>query len=285
MNIQSLSIVVPTGECWNHCPFCVSRMHSEEYGESVFDANFLEAPEGYLNRMQFVRDEGCNSMIITGTAEPQQNMQFINSLLRWNSRLRTPFYNITLQTTGSGLKKESLAIMAKLGLTTLSLSISSFNAERNAEIIGMPHKVKTDFYQVLKWAKELNLVTRASVNLTDEFTAHMPEDYFAWAARNGFDQLTFRRIYAEGMSEEYEWVSEHSFPVVKLNEIDQYIRQNGTPILRLPYGLMKYSVNGISTVLDDDCMSKQSIDDLKYAILRPNGHLYSRWDDPGSLIF
>ena len=285
MNIQSLSVVVPTGECWNHCPFCVSRMHCEDYGASVFDANFLEAPEGYLNRMQFVRDEGCNSMIITGTAEPQQNMQFINSLLRWNSKLRTPFYNITLQTTGSGLKKGSLAIMAKLGLTTLSLSISSFNAERNAEIIGMPHKVKIDYYQLLKWAKELNLVTRASVNLTDEFTAYMPEDYFAWAARNGFDQLTFRRIYAEGMSEEYEWVAEHSFPGVKLDEIAQYIRQNGTPILRLPYGLTKYSVNGISTVLDDDCMSKQSIDDLKYAILRPNGHLYSRWDDPGSLIF
>ena len=56
---------------------------------------------------------------------------------------------------------------------------------------------------------------------------------------------------------------------------------------------MKYSLeeikraasNGISTVIDDNCMSKDNIDDLKYAILRPNGHLDSRWDDPGSLIF
>ena len=30
---------------------------------------------------------------------------------------------------------------------------------------------------------------------------------------------------------------------------------------------------------------KDTIDEMKYAILRPNGHLYSRWDDKGSLIF
>ena len=286
MNIQSLSVVVPTGECWNHCPFCVSRMHNEDYGNSIFPINgFYEPQECYLNRMQFVRDEGCNSMIITGTAEPQQNMRFINSLLEWNRMLRTPFYNIALQTTGSGIKKGHLARMATLGLTTLSLSISSFDADRNAMIIGMPEKVRRSYYEVLSLAKELNLVTRASVNLTDEFKDLPPEFYFDWAKLNGFDQITFRKIYAEGLSEEYEWVAEHSFPDEMLERIAYYIRSNGTPILRLPYGLTKYSVHGISTVLDDDCMSKDSVDDLKYAILRPNGHLYSRWDDPGSLIF
>ena len=63
------------------------------------------------------------------------------------------------------------------------------------------------------------------------------------------------------------------------------MRENGTPIARLPYGFIQYSVNGISTVIDDNCMSKDNIDEMKYAILRPNGHLYSRWDDKGSLIF
>ena len=51
------------------------------------------------------------------------------------------------------------------------------------------------------------------------------------------------------------------------------------------YGFIQYSVKGISTVIDDNCMSKDNIDEIKYAILRPNGHLYSRWDDTGSLIF
>ena len=68
MNIQSLSIVVPTEKCWNHCQFCVSYMHHEEYGKSIVSADNI--PQSYLDRMEFVRDEGCNSMIITGTAEP-----------------------------------------------------------------------------------------------------------------------------------------------------------------------------------------------------------------------
>ena len=44
---------------------------------------------------------------------------------------------------------------------------------------------------------------------------------------------------------------------------------------------------GISTVLDDDCMSKNNTNDgvIRYLILREDGKLYSQWDDKGSLIF
>ena len=70
-----------------------------------------------------------------------------------------------------------------------------------------------------------------------------------------------------------------------VQEGELYVKEKGIPIARLPYGFIQYSVNGISTVIDDNCMSKDTIDEMKYAILRPNGHLYSRWDDKGSLIF
>ena len=276
--------------CWNNCPFCVSRMHSEEYGKSIIQPNH-EIPQSYLDRMQFVRDEGCNSMIITGTAEPQQNMGFIADLLRANRKLRTPFYNITLQTTGSNLEDYDLAGLAGLGLTTISLSISSPDPQRNAEIIGMPKKTIRNYRYIACAAKEAGLVTRASVNLSEEFDKWFPTNFwhpirfFHWALSNHFDQITFRALYADGDSDQAKWIAAHPFPEEKLEEIRYYIQTEGTPIMRLPYGLMKYSVHGVSTVLDDDCMSKDQIDDLKYAILRPNGHLYSRWDDTGSLIF
>ena len=291
MNIQSLSIVVPNGYCWNSCPFCVSRMHHEEYGQSIFDRPYFkntrvfDLPVPYLDRIRFVRDEGCNSMIITGDAEPQQNIPFIISLLIANRSLRKPFYNITLQTTGSGLTRDDIKKMAALGLTTVALSISSFDADRNAVIIGMPEKKKCSFYDIIRCAKEFNLVVRASVNLTDEFAEYRPERYFEWAQINGVDQLTFRKLYASGDSPQAKWIAEHLLPEERLEMIDFYIRTEGNPIMHLPYGLMKYSVHGVSTVLDDDCMSKDNSEDLKYLILRPNGHLYSRWDDPGSLLF
>lgn len=285
MNIQSLSIVVPAERCWNKCPFCVSRMHCEDYGEMILD-NREPIPQEYLDRMQFVRDEGCNSMVITGDTEPQQNLQFIYKLLMANrENLRTPFYNISLQTTGSGLNQIDIQKLAGHGLTTVALSISSFNAERNVEIIGMPEKAKRSFYDVKRWAKTCNLVTRASVNLTSEFNGLDAEDYFTWALMHDFDQITFRKIYSDGDNDQAAWIREHTFDPANYEKIERYVQQNGTPIARLPFGFIKYSVHGISTVIDGNCMAKDNIDEMKYAILRPNGHLYSRWDDTGSLIF
>ena len=54
---------------------------------------------------------------------------------------------------------------------------------------------------------------------------------------------------------------------------------------RLPFGALRYSVDGISTVVDDDCMNQEVKDTLKYLILRPDCKLYTKWDDAGSLLF
>ena len=142
MNIQSLSIVVPTGKCWNHCAFCVSHMHHEDYGTCILH-NGQPIPRSYLDRIEFVRDEGCNSMILTGTAEPQQNLEFIFKLLDCNKNLRKPFYNITIQTTGSNLHFEDIRDLAKAGVTTLALSISFVVDSYNWHIIGTPEKART----------------------------------------------------------------------------------------------------------------------------------------------
>lgn len=284
MNIQSLSIVVPTGECWNHCKFCVSRMHKEEYGADLNYENGIPRP--YLNRMEYVRDEGCNTMIITGTAEPQQNLPFVYSLLQANQKLRKPFYNIAIQTTGTALTKEKISLLAQNGITTLALSVSSFDDDRNWEIISAPIKVRTlGLEELINEAKVNHLNVRMCINLTSEFNSYDPEAMFHYAQSLEIDQLTFRKIYADGNGQEAEWVKNHEYPDIKFNEIRDYIRKNGFPITKLPYGFIQYSVNGISTVIDDNCMAKDNVNEMKYAILRPNGKLYSRWDDTGSLIF
>lgn len=284
MNIQSLSIVVPTGECWNHCKFCVSRQHCEKYGEDIVSAQNI--PQSYLNRISFVRDEGCNSMILTGTAEPQQNLPFIYALLDKNWQLRKPFYNISLQTTGTNLNPEEIKNLAIAGITTLALSISSLNDERNWDIIGAPEKVRTmELIDLITCAKENGMNVRACLNLTDEFKEQKPGMLFIWAKENNIDQVTFRKIYKSGDNVESKWIEEHEFEDRKFSTIKDYVKLNGRPITRLPYGYIQFSVHGISTVIDDNCMAKENIEEMKYAILRPNGHLYSRWDDTGSLIF
>ena len=284
MNIQSLSIVVPTGECWNHCKFCVSRQHCEDYGKNIVSAQNI--PQSYLNRIAFVRDEGCNSMILTGTAEPQQNLPFIYALLDKNWQLRKPFYNISLQTTGTNLNPEEIKNLAIAGITTLALSISSLNDEHNWDIIGAPEKVRTmELIDLIACAKENGMNVRACFNLTSEFNKIKPCPLLLWAKDHKVDQVTFRKIYRDGNTDEAQWVAEHEFPNKNFNSYKDYIQIEGKPISKLPYNFIQYSVFGMSIVIDDNCMAKENIEEMKYAILRPNGHLYSRWDDTGSLIF
>ena len=287
MNIQSLSIVVPTGYCWNHCPYCVSRTHCEDYGDYSKKLSNDIITSGYINRIRFVRDQGCNTMMLTGTAEPQQNMPFIKNLLITNRSLKQPFYNVELQTTGSGMTEKMIEELAELGVTTLALSISSFDPDRNVEIIHMPENKKVDYYNLIWWAHDNNMNVRACLNLTDEFNRYEAAQYFKWARGQGIEQLTFRQMYYHYMDpcEERMWIQAHSIDFKRIGQIKDFIQKYGTEVAILPYGFKQYDVQGISVVVDDDCMSKGNIANFKYAILRPNGHLYSQWDLKGSLIF
>jgi len=70
-------------------------------------------------------------------------------------------------------------------------------------------------------------------------------------------------------------------------DLTQYILKHGHALDILPYGATRYSIHGMSTVIDQDCMAsgnggKQT---LRYLILQPDCHLRTRWDDEGSLLF
>ena len=79
MNIQSLSIVVPNRRCINNCAFCVSKMHCGEFPNQMDDNGaFYDLYErDYMRRLEFARDNGCNTVMLTGNSEPQQNRQFL----------------------------------------------------------------------------------------------------------------------------------------------------------------------------------------------------------------
>ena len=71
-----------------------------------------------------------------------------------------------------------------------------------------------------------------------------------------------------------------------MEQIKNYIKSH-IPLYRLSFGAICYSVDGLSVVIDDDCMSKNNTvsETVKYVILRPNAKIYTRWDDPASILF
>jgi hypothetical protein len=244
----------------------------------------------YIKRLEFARDNGCNTMMITGDCEPQQNRSFLQRLGTMNNNLPKPFRWIEIQTTGVLIDEPYLRFLRDhVGISTISVSLSSFDDAINASYNGTPKKHMVNLVELCKRIKKYDFNLRLSVNLTDEFDryAKNPKEFFRICKETyGADQVTLRVLYESGENvEQAKWVKEHAAKKETFYSLSRHVEFVGRQLEVLEFGRMKYSLNGISVVIDDDCMSGVAKLELKYVILRPNCKLYSKWDDVGSLIF
>ena len=289
MKIQSLSIAVPAG-CGNRCSFGVCYMHRNKYinqiEENSHSYNIYE--KDYINRMAYARDNGCNSVMLTGDGEPLLNRDFLKFFSNCNRLLAQPFRQIELQTSGQTLDDVSLHFLRNtVGVSVISLSVSALDSASN-RFYNRPinDKYDVDIFRLTRQIKQHDFTLRLSLNLTNWFTIQSVERIFEVARESGANQLLFRVLYEDGGdSPEEKWVRENACSVDKINEIRNYITSNGRALNKLPFGAVKYSVSGISCVLDEDCMHREVTEDLKYLVLQPDCKLYSHWSDLGSLIF
>lgn len=298
MNIQSLSVVVPTkNKCINKCKFCVSRTHTNPYYDKIspvvksFSNNldFVDTIEyrDYFNRLQFARDNGCNVIVLTGTGEPIQNPEFIDFFSKVNSTLTTPFKSIEMQTTGVLLDEEVIAHLRQIGVTTISFSISNiFDNDRNLELIGCHETLKFDVFETIKLVKKYDFNLRLSLNLVNDYDKYSVEDVIKKCEELGADQVTFRKLYKSKLNNEIDkWIGDNASKSF-YNNLVKYVKNNGEILGVLPFGPSIYNINEISMVIDDDCMSEKiDTNTYKYLILRENAKLYSRWETKSSLIF
>ena len=298
MEIQSLSIVVPTKGCVCKCKTCVSRIHctEEKYQnniEEVVDEKTWHFKEEYRKRLEFARDNGCNTMVLTGApGEPLQNLEFLKKLTSWNYSLRKPFYWIELQTTGVLLTPETLNELKVMGISTISLSVFDvFNSVNNMDVIGVPKKLQFDLDALCHQIKEHGFNLRICLNLMkwyDDTLANgmMFHSIFDRLTELGADQVTFRKLYTTDVECTInEYIKANALKEETFKHFNDMIKALGTPLEILPFGARKYSYRGISSVVDDDCMSERIDSVLRYLILRENCRLYTKWADTGSLVF
>lgn len=277
MNIQSLSICAPQQECVNNCKFCCSKASCAEYP-------LQKDTSAFFKRLQFARDNGCNVVILTGECEPLQNDLYRDfwekNFQMNNARLQSPFKWVEIQTTGVDLNLEQCR---ELGVTTVSLSmVDPFDADRNFNTQGTPKAKRFDISERCREIKEAGFNLRISLNMTDALIG-VPsfEDILVQCELMGAYALTVRELFTD--EGRLEWCAKHKIDV---SPFIQYIRKHGRPLEKLPDYKIRYSINGLSVVVDDDCMSQKADQDtLRYLILRPDGRLYTKWDDKASLLF
>jgi MoaA/NifB/PqqE/SkfB family radical SAM enzyme len=304
MEAKNISISVPAG-CPNKCPFCVAEQHDNTYENKIGcrkpeegedSRDFERAGYEYQRRLDFATKQGVASALITGTGEPLMNMDFIVNFAKMNKSLHKPFDWIELQTSGVKLSDTYDKFYGttyleflrdSVGVSTIALSVCDiFSSRNNAKIMGISEKSYYNLDELCHAIKDAGMNLRLSLNMTDIYNNVQVEEIFKMAECLGADQLTFRKMFHSGDGgKEDTWIKDHLYS--KWDELTNYIEEVGTPLHRLSFGPMKYSVNGISTVADWDCMSTTGNETatIRSLILRPNCKLYTHWGDKGSLIF
>lgn len=298
MEIQSLSVVVPNKKCMNDCQFCVSKMHCDNYKNQMDDnLPFFDLyMNDYLKRLEFARHNGCNTVMITGNSEPQQNRKFLTYFGMFMRMMRDPFQWIEMQTTGAGIDQNYLRFLRNhVGVNLISLSVSSLNVAENAGIIRCPEFKVPVLNELASEIKRYDFALRFSLNLTSAFDrdAENPGRLFE-DLKECFcaDQVTLRVLYSSGNGTPQDrWIAENAASEKTVRALENYVLSHGRLLRTLPYGARKYSLHGMSVVIDTDCMAKDTAkrelerENYKYLILQPDCKLYSQWDDPASLIF
>ncbi len=267
-NAQSLSICVPGKQCVNRCAFCVSCMHSDTYRNQMdenlpfYDLYF----EDYVKRMIFAKENDANIMMITGNIEPLQNRHFLQTLSIINKYVLpqkgcSGFNWIEIQTSAVGFDRP----YARFLRNTVGVSVFSFSLVK-----------EYDF--TLRLSLNINTAMLESVDGYND--TKKIESIFAKALELGADQLTFRKLYTTGENEQSEWIMQNTVPDSFFDTLNRYIVKHGKFIGRLPYGYSQYSVNGISVVVDEDCMNEEKVNKevSKYFVLRPDCKLYDGWN-------
>ena len=138
MNIQSLSVCVPAKACINDCKFCCSKMHTADYEDYYNDMkHYPSYRDDICKRLRYARENGCNTCMLTGNNEPQQNVGFLKLFGEINNSLPNPFLNIEMQTSGAFIDADFLDFLKySVGLTTVAISVACLDDDdANKEII------------------------------------------------------------------------------------------------------------------------------------------------------
>jgi len=297
MGIQNLSIVVPTKGCVCKCKTCVSRIHGSQNDypnniELAVDEKTWHYKEDYRKRLEFARDNGCNTLILTGApGEPLQNIEFLKKLSEWNYSLRKPFYCQELQTTGVLLTSENLKILRDIGVSTITLSnFNIFDDEDNFDVMQAGPALKYDVKMLCHQIKEMGFNLRIALNLTKAYETisvrEMINRIFDKLVEYNVDQVTLRQLYmTDQMSPINDYIRANGLSYDTFKKFYDLINANGNQLEVLPFGAIKFSYRNISTVLDDDCMARNHNESIRYLILRENCKLYTKWNFKSSIIF
>lgn len=282
MKAQNLTISVPASECDKNCPYCISMITWQPPNDIVrMSANLFV--------VQRVADQaGVTNVLITSKREP-----FMNIRETLNFAFQFKHHWLEIQTNGIYLNAhtENRSEDIVRDLFARNVNVIAFSIDDLDAI--------DEYASTFELLKEYGIITRVCINLTrkimkdhgfygimDRITKYKDKQDIPFVR-----QLLFRNInYPSTASKDLkavQWIDENvdlaDYAMIK----EQALRANMKERRFIPHtGVIIYSYRKVAICFSDYCIQeKNRTDDIRSLIFHSDGHLYTSWDDPASILF
>lgn len=291
MKAQTLSICLPGTACDKKCPYCVSKMTWAPKEDSRSWLLNLPKVVHFANMAQ------VTDVIITGKGEPTINDHLYDAATAFRD------WPVVLQTNG----KHWAANPEKMNTCMVGPS-----ALINIVQVSIDDPKQMHDYTPLWWGIEKcpPMTARITVMLTPEACTVSFDGWIEMCKTYGIRGLSFREVtvpsdyqntpkakqvadWIRGVSGHpaiKEWRKNFEFmfdeckkdpdlPNVVWKDTKQVIR-------RLPYGAVIRDFDGVSVTKFEYCIQDSNgEDDIRSLVYNQDGHLYTTWSSPASLVF
>lgn len=288
MKIQSLSIIAGNGGCNARCPYCISRMTGNKVDNTKINwRNFKKAC-----RLAEVND--VSTVLITGKGEPTLFPNQITEFLQHMSEFNFPI--IELQTNGIMLMQNPekydkfFQEWYELGLTTVSVSIVSSDAEANRAIYLPYLKEYIDLSALIDKLHRFGFSVRLSCTLIKEGLDSMSKvkTLVTKAKEWKVEQLTLRKLAIPDKTEDpvaTVWSLQHRLSQEFYDRISAYLLAEGVKISTYDYGGEVFDVKGQNVCFTNALTINPNSEVFRQAIFFPDGHLRFDWQYKAAIIF
>lgn len=270
MKANNLTICIDA-ECARDCPYCVSKMTwSPKPNYTLFCTNILKA-------LKMAELASVSSVLLTSKGEPLNSIYLVSYCLH-----KFKDFPLEIQTNGLLLTKNLIADFRSQGLNTLAISIDKY--EDVAKF--------TDIYE---YCSVLGINIRLTIVLSNLWTKKDGLEFLVECKQLGVKQITFRHVTIPDKVQETEactkvisWIKKNVSEEAHKEFLDYFYRQQETKnlIRKLAFGASVYSMGGVSVTIFPYCIQESnSIEDIRSLIYHQDGHMYTSWDKPSSLLF
>jgi molybdenum cofactor biosynthesis enzyme MoaA len=221
---------------------------------------------------------GVNSVLITSKGEPLLRLEYVKNVAECFKA-----FPLEIQTNGDMLIGMGvLDMLYYSGVNTIAISVDSMAGIKTLEPV----------YSMIV-GNGFNL--RLTIVISDLWEEKDIRPVLDYCVLNGIRQLTFRlvtipEIYKtdERSQATIKWIEENTKRSQKefFDSIDPFINDDNSLIRELPFGPKVYSAMSVAITIMPYCIQENNnTQDIRSLIYHQDGHMYTSWDKPASILF